>query len=57
MLKISGQSVLYWPPTLGGAIGAIYGGFVELDDAMDDKSAGKKPEPKKLEAKKPADKD
>lgn len=65
MLQIAGHNVLYWPPTLGGAIGAIYGGFVELDDAMDDKSAGKKaeakkleakPEAKKLEAKKPAGK-
>jgi hypothetical protein len=23
-----------WPVTLGGAIGAVYGGFVELDDAI-----------------------
>ncbi len=58
MLEIAGQPVLYWPPTLGGAIGAVYGGFVELDDAMgDDKSGGKKPEPKKLPAKKPAAED
>jgi len=28
-----------WQPILGGAIGAIYGGFVELDDAVDDKTA------------------
>ena len=50
------ENVFAWPPSLGGAIGAIYGGFVELDDAIgDDKSASgaKKPEPKKLEAKKP----
>jgi hypothetical protein len=41
--KIAGQSVLYWSPTLGGAIGAVYGGFVELDDAVgDDKSAAAK---------------
>lgn len=34
------ENVFAWPPTLGGAIGAIYGGFVELDDAIgDDKSA------------------
>lgn len=52
--ELGGHAVLYWPPTLGGAIGAIYGGFVELDDAMgDDKSAGKKPEPRQLEGKKP----
>lgn len=37
-----GQDVLAWQPTLGGAIGAVYGGFVELDDAIgDDKSAAK----------------
>lgn len=30
-----------WPVTLGGAIGAVYGGFVELDDAIgDDKKPG-----------------
>jgi hypothetical protein len=59
LLEIAGQHVLYWPPTLGGAIGAVYGGFVELDDAIgDDKSAAaKKPEPKQIEAaKKPAGK-
>jgi len=49
-------NVFAWPPTLGGAIGAVYGGFVELDDAMgDDKAAGakklEKPEPKKLSSK------
>ena len=33
-LAIAGiDNVFAWPPTLGGAIGAIYGGFVELDDA------------------------
>jgi hypothetical protein len=30
------DNVFAWPPTLGGAIGAVYGGFVELDDAMGD---------------------
>jgi len=58
LLRIAGENVLYWPPTLGGAIGAIYGGFVELDDAMgDDKPAAKKlpePEPKKPAPKKPS---
>jgi hypothetical protein len=49
LLEIGGQQLLYWPPTLGGAIGAIYGGFVELDDAIgDDKPAAKKlPDPEK----------
>lgn len=32
---ISGYNVLDWSPTLGGAIGALYGGFVELDDAIE----------------------
>jgi hypothetical protein len=51
-------NVFAWPPTLGGAIGAVYGGFVELDDAMDDKGASQKkpdqrdkPAPKKLSSK------
>ena len=39
-LMIAGENVFVWPPTLGGAIGAVYGGFVELDDAIgDDKTA------------------
>lgn len=48
-LQIAGYNVLAWPPTLGGAIGAIYGGFVELDDAIgDDKTTAKKlPAPRK----------
>ncbi len=42
------ENVFAWPPTLGGAIGAVYGGFVELDDAIgDDKSAKPKPGPAK----------
>jgi hypothetical protein len=31
-----GINLFTWPVTLGGAIGAVYGGFVELDDAMGD---------------------
>jgi hypothetical protein len=27
---------IYWAPVLGGAIGAVYGGFVELDDSIGD---------------------
>lgn len=48
-LVIANYNVLAWPPTLGGAIGAIYGGFVELDDAIgDDKAPAKKlPAPRK----------
>lgn len=40
VLLVAGQNVFTWPVTLGGAIGAVYGGFVELDDAIgDDKKA------------------
>lgn len=54
-LEIGGFNVFTWQPTLGGAIGAIYGGFVELDDAIgDDKSpkSPKKDAPKALPPKK-----
>lgn len=38
-LVVATKDVFAWPPSLGGAIGAVYGGFVELDDAIgDDKS-------------------
>lgn len=50
---INGYDVFTWGPTLGGAIGAVYGGFVELDDAIgDDKSGAKAAPQKKLPAKK-----
>lgn len=39
-------NVFAWPPALGGVIGAVYGGFVELDDAIgDDKSSDTKEKP------------
>ena len=38
---IAGENVFVWQPTLGGAIGAVYGGFVELDDAIGDDKPGK----------------
>jgi len=41
-LFVSGYNVFAWPVSLGGAIGAVYGGFVELDDAIGD---DKKPAP------------
>jgi len=42
-IEAIGYDVFKWPPTLGGAIGAVYGGFVELDDAIgDDKTPVKK---------------
>lgn len=37
------ENVFAWPPTLGGAIGAVYGGFVELDDAIGEDPNAKKP--------------
>lgn len=48
-LMIGGYDVFTWQPTFGGAIGALYGGFVELDDAIgDDKSTASKKEAPKL---------
>ena len=39
-IEVSGHNLFAWSPSLGGMIGAVYGGFVELDDAIgDDKSA------------------
>jgi hypothetical protein len=32
---IAGEPAM-WPPFVGGAIGAVYGGFVEIDDAVGD---------------------
>ena len=51
---ISGYNVLDWAPSLGGAIGALYGGFVELDDAIEtvpkSPAAPAKPKKKNLPA-------
>ena len=44
-VMVSGYDILGWAPTLAGAIGAIYGGFVELDDSLDDKAAAKSAKP------------
>jgi hypothetical protein len=40
-LTIAEYDVFSWAPSLGGAIGAVWGGFVELDDAIggEDKAA------------------
>jgi hypothetical protein len=46
-LLVGGFDIFKWPVTLGGAIGAVYGGFVELDDAVGD---DKKPQPAKQAA-------
>jgi hypothetical protein len=45
-LDIGGYDVFSWQPTLGGAIGAVYGAFVELDDSIGDDGKGKKPQDK-----------
>jgi hypothetical protein len=56
-LFVSGYDIFTWPVTLGGAIGAVYGGFVELDDAIgDDKKAAPAKELAKEPAKQPAGK-
>ncbi|MBA3500505.1 MAG: hypothetical protein M4D80_02435 [Myxococcota bacterium] len=47
-IEAIGQNVFAWPPTLGGAIGAVYGGFVELDDAIGDDKTPPKKEPKQI---------
>jgi hypothetical protein len=51
-LLVGGYDIFTWPVTVGGAIGAVYGGFVELDDAIGDEKkpaqpspAAKKPQP------------
>jgi hypothetical protein len=58
-LLVGGYDIFTWQVTVGGAIGAVYGGFVELDDAIGD---DKKPAPakqasaKQLPAKQPPSK-
>jgi len=45
-IDLAGKTIdlFAWPVTLGGAIGAVYGGFVELDDAIgEDKKDDRKP--------------
>jgi hypothetical protein len=52
---IADQNVMAWPPSLGGAIGAVYGAFVEVDDSIGDDKAKQLPDKsapaKKLPAK------
>ena len=49
---INGMNVWAWPPTLGGAIGGIYGAFVEVDDAVGDDAKVRKDKEKAKPAKK-----
>lgn len=51
-LMIAEYDVFSWPVTVGAAIGAVYGGFVELDDAIGDDKADKA-DRKPVPAKKP----
>jgi hypothetical protein len=44
-LQVGGHDIFSWAPTLGGAIGAIYGAFVEVDDAVGDDKAAKEKKP------------
>lgn len=36
LLVVGDYPLLYWPPTLGAAIGGLYGSFVEFDDSIGD---------------------
>jgi len=38
----------HWLPYVGGLIGAIYGGFVELDDSIGDDAAAAEKQKKQL---------
>jgi hypothetical protein len=49
-LVVGGYDAFSWPPILGGAIGAIYGAFVELDDAIGDPAPKGKSLPKEKSA-------
>lgn len=51
-VMVGGYDIFSWPPILGGAIGAVYGGFVELDDSIGADKSAKKPEPKQIADKK-----
>lgn len=48
--SIAGQPAM-WSPYVGGAIGAVYGGFVELDDAIGDDKGKELPKGKPAPAK------
>jgi hypothetical protein len=43
-VNVGDYNVFTWPVTLGGAIGGVYGGLIELDDSIgDDKKPGGEP--------------
>ena len=41
-LMVSGFDIFSWPVSVGGAIGGVYGGFVEVDDSIGTNSDAKK---------------
>jgi hypothetical protein len=43
-INVGEYNIFTWPVTLGGAIGAVYSGLIELDDSIgDDKKPGAEP--------------
>ena len=50
------RAISDWQPLVGGAIGALWGGFIEFDDSVGNKPADKKPADKKAADKKPVEK-
>jgi hypothetical protein len=47
-MMVSGFDIFSWPVSVGGAIGGVYGGFVELDDSIgSNPDAAKKPAARK----------
>jgi hypothetical protein len=43
-INVADYNIFTWPVTLGGGIGAVYGGLIELDDSFgDDKKPGGEP--------------
>lgn len=49
---VPGGNVFAFPPALGGAIGAVYGGFVEVDDSIGDEGKAKDSKDKSAPVKK-----
>jgi len=42
LLVVGDYPLLYWAPSVGAAIGGVYGAFVELDDSIGDDPSPKK---------------
>ncbi len=41
LLEVGGYQLLTWMPSVGAAIGGVYGAFVELDDSIGDDGSAK----------------